>query len=86
MTIYVSRVGGTGAINGVYAIPQYPGQESLQDIDPETLAYLAGQAQPSGMSTLLARVAALETQMAAVVAVPVVAAGLPAPTPTPSAI
>jgi len=77
MNVYVSRVGGTGPINGIYALAQFPGQQSMQDTDPETIAYLSGLPQPDGGASLAARVAALETKVAAIAALPVVATGLP---------
>ncbi len=77
MTIYVSRLQGK-AINGLFACPQYPGQEAMQDNDPEAAAFLAGLPVPDGGAALVARLVAVEKQLAAVVLVPAVAAGLKA--------
>jgi len=78
--MYVSRDKGH-AVNGVFNAPQFPGQEQLSDNDPEILAFLAGLIPPDGGAGLLARVAALEKQVAAISAVPVVASGLANPAP-----
>ena len=75
---YVSRVGGIGAVNGIFNMPQFPGQESLPDADPQIASYLASQAPPDGGVSTAARLAALEATMAKVTAVPVVAAGIAA--------
>lgn len=64
MTVYVSRLAGK-AINGLFACQQWPGQESLQDNDPEVAAFQAGQAPPDGGASLLARLVAVEKAVAA---------------------
>ena len=81
--MFVSRNQGN-AINGVFARPQFPGQEQLPDNDPAILAFLAGLATPDGGASLLSRVTALEKLTAAIAAVPVVATGLANPIPVPA--
>lgn len=73
-----------GNINGVYAVPQSQGMLSAPDTDPKISAYLAGIV-PSNPIPITQRVAMLEQQMGAVLAIPTVAQAIPATTPPPVA-
>ncbi len=74
MIVYVSR-DITNNVTGVFAISQFQEQEAIDDGSADVVAFM-NKISAKPVDALLARVTALESKVAAISAVPVVASAL----------